>query len=82
MYNNSTLTDASINGDVIPRQGEPMERMRVDNGLSTVYGGGFYNTGVRPTAEELCIGRAQVLHRAAHGLSSIVPFLGNDQTDF
>lgn len=82
MYSNSTLTDALISGDLIPGEGEPIERMRMGNGLSAVYDGGFYNIGVRPTTEDLCVGGTQALDQASQGLPPIVPFLGIDQADF
>ncbi len=82
MYSNSTLTDALISSDLIPGKGEPIERIRLGNGLSVVYDDGVHNIGVRPTTEDLCVGGTQALDQASQGLPPIVPFLGNDQTDF
>lgn len=43
-------------GQPVRNGGEPTERMFMGDGLPAVYDGGFYNIGVRPTAEDLCVG--------------------------
>ncbi|MFJ3485741.1 cytochrome-c peroxidase [Pseudomonas sp. NPDC090202] len=48
------LTNAATRLRLEPR--ERIERMRMADGLITLYDNGFYNTGVRPTAEDLAVG--------------------------